>query len=175
MSTAGPNNPATASGSGWGTPTGIESNSTFATYSIPASTDENTGALLGSNFGFTIPSTATIQGISVTIAEKTTAGLTADVYQIQLRKAGTNVGTFKSGANWPLTVADETFGSGSDLWGTTWTYSDINNSGFGVSVIVEGNNGTGVAKTLSTQNFRITVTYTTSTGAVTTQRILIGF
>lgn len=42
---------------------------------------------------------------------------------------------------WPLTDTYQTYGGATDLWGTTWDYSDINNSGFGASLeanVLEG-------------------------------------
>ena len=87
-------------------------------------------------FSFTIPPTATINGITV---EPKYAGQkdTATV-RTQLLKAGIPTGTTKSLAR-PNSAASScsssvfvTLGSSSDLWGTTWTPTDINNASFGV-------------------------------------------
>lgn len=50
-------------------------------------------------------------------------------------KAGTRVGTEKTTAgHLPETEAFESKGGAADLWNTTWLYSDINGSTFGVDI-----------------------------------------
>lgn len=53
---------------------------------------------------------------------------------VQTIKGGTTVGTNLGGASVPSTEATVTFGSSSSLWGSSWTYSDINASNFGVDI-----------------------------------------
>ena len=52
---------------------------------------------------------------------------------VRLTKAGTVVGSNLANLNveWPTTNAYITYGGNGNLWGTTWTISDINNTGFG--------------------------------------------
>lgn len=61
---------------------------------------------------------------------------------VRLYKAGTATGNDKAQLLTDWTVNTDTYvsyGGATDLWGTTWSYSDINNSGFGagISAIVQ--------------------------------------
>lgn len=113
------------------------------------------------NFGFTIPSTATITGVTVAIERKYTTFAVVDD-TIKLVKGGTVVGTNKSaGATWPTSDTYATFGSSSDLWGTTLTYADVNASNFGVVMSCDGA-GSGGLGSPSVDNIQITVNYTDS-------------
>ncbi len=89
--------------------------------------------LKGFNYGFTIPPGSTIDGIEVIIRRSITAGVANDD-GIRIVKGGAISATNRSaGALWSSgALADVTFGSPSDLWGETWSYTDINASTFGV-------------------------------------------
>jgi hypothetical protein len=113
-------------------------------------------------FGFAIPSTATITGISVSITRQSADGSntpTATDNDVTLLKNGVPTGNNEAtGAPWPSTAAAVTYGSSSDLWGANWTPDDINNPGFGVQVSANANgglSGTGI----STFAVTITVSY----------------
>jgi hypothetical protein len=87
------------------------------------------------NFGFSIPSGATIVGITVsleTVAENPT---TADVSEISLWYSGATTGTAKMPAS-PITTAITrvVYGSTSDLWGAALTPAIINDPSFGFAV-----------------------------------------
>jgi methionine-rich copper-binding protein CopC len=152
--TAGPSTAVTSSGSGWTTPGNTtSSNDAYAIYNSTGQTD-----LILSNFGYSIPSTATISGITV-VSEGNGAGSTAArrQYRIGLTKnASALAGTRKTGQQFTTSDSDITSGSGSDLWGTTWTYSEINASGFGV--LISDNDTT--AHALNFDYVRVTITYT---------------
>lgn len=172
----GPNNPTAASGAVWSSPTNIEGSSANATYSVTFGADQFTSELVGSGFGFSIPSGATINGISFTLNRRvsSTVLFIGTTNTVKLRKAGVDVGSAKGpGSVWTTTGTDETWGTSSDLWGTTWTPSDINNSDFGVGVVCEGDFSSGIsgARALEVQNYRLTVTYTTRSRAVCSQII----
>jgi hypothetical protein len=126
------------------------------------------------NFGFAVPSGATINGIQATILRSSNFvddGMGNDRYindnVIRLYKAGvlsgSNYGSYA--ANWPTTKATATYGGSSDLWGTTWTYSDVNNANFGIGIQAmlenDGTYNNAIARVYSLQ---ITVYYTTSGG-----------
>src|SRR3990167_9127597 len=95
------------------------------------------------NFGFSIPAGATIDGIIVTVARKANAA--AGIKNIQdqeifIIKADATLGTTNKGAtttNWPTTEADATYGSSSDLWDETWSAENINDTDFGVAISVQ--------------------------------------
>lgn len=96
-----------------------------------------------SNFGFNIPLNATIKGILLEIEKHEISTVIVDE-EIKLRKAGVRVGDNKADTvtEWP-SMPDQyiSHGGSSDLWGTTWTAAQINDSGFGVSVAVENDGG----------------------------------
>lgn len=120
----------------------------------------NTDYLDATNFGFTIPVGATINGITMTFTRNQTVGNEIQDTNIQLIKAGTRQGTNKSGAaNWPSALTAKTFGGSADLWGLTWTPAQINASNFGASI--RGNNTSATRIRIGNVDcFSITVTYT---------------
>jgi Secretion system C-terminal sorting domain len=93
-----------------------------------------------SNFGFSIPNTNTICGISATIYRANTSlislGGSVSDNSVILTTAGALTGSDRaSGTNWPnTTITAANYGSPSDLWGTTVLPTDINNPGFGIAV-----------------------------------------
>ena len=93
-------------------------------------------------FRFSIPSGATINGILVEIERHASVNNpTAWVkdWKVYLLKAGSVVGDNKADTtnNWPTSDAYKSYGGSNDLWGTTWTPSDINNANFGVVLAVQ--------------------------------------
>ena len=116
--------------------------------------------LKATNFGFTIPTGATINGIVVEIEGYlvVTSGATQ---QIKIIKGGTvrttrKTTTFPEGA---VNEAYNTVGSSSDLWGLSWTAEDINASNFGM-VFYLGFADDTPAGTWYVDHIRITVYYT---------------
>ena len=101
------------------------------------------------NFGFSIPTGATITGIElVKEGHFTKTDTLAGSSRARLVKAGSVVGTTYT-TNFPETTdAEITEGGSSDLWGETWTPAQINASDFGVVLWTEitSVNGTGVIK-----------------------------
>ncbi len=76
-----------------------------------------------------IPSGATIDGIELSIerSESRTSANAVD-NSVRLRKTSGYVGDDKAAAGeWPLSDAVKTYGSSSDLWGTTWTRDEVVN------------------------------------------------
>jgi len=157
--TSGPNYPGTASGSGWGTPANIGADDTsYATYTI-ASSGTST-PINGSNYGFSIPSGSTIDGITVVISRASSAGTSLEDANIQMLKAGATTGINKAvGTDWTTSQVLATYGSATDLWGTTWTADDVNNTGFGVTLSAFNKHGS-LAITALVDYMSITVNYT---------------
>jgi hypothetical protein len=102
--------------------------------------DDFTETIISTNYNFLLPSDATILGIVVQIkcrSEYFENG-TSRFLNVQLCKSSSGVGSnyagdiaiTKGGAIWYV------FGGNNDLWGTTWTYSEINDSATGVLVSV---------------------------------------
>jgi hypothetical protein len=96
--------------------------------------------LVVSKFGFSIPATNTICGISATIYRANTSlislGGSISDNSVRLTTAGALAGSDEaSGTNWPnTTITAANYGGASDLWGTTFLPTDINNNGFGIAV-----------------------------------------
>src|SRR5207245_5975054 len=95
--------------------------------------------LHATNFGFNLPSTTTsINGIQVSVSRSSNASDWVSDSSILIIKGGSRIGTDHASSiawnapyNSPTTV---TYGNNTDLWGTTWTYTDINASNFGVAI-----------------------------------------
>jgi hypothetical protein len=127
--------------------------------SVSTSTGQASQFLVGKSLGFSIPSVATITGIEVLIDASVSTGQQQFVY---ITKDGsTNGGTSKTGTQ-TTSVTTRTYGSSSDLWGTTWTPAEINTSTFGAMFltqrIVSSSGGSNV------DFIKINVHYTTPTG-----------
>lgn len=126
-------------------------------YSAPTYTDH----LQATQFGFAIPSTATILGIKVSI-EGRDAYEQMHLADVSLLKAGTRVGDNKASGKWLFPFPEEikTFGGASDLWGTTWTPAEINATNFGVEHQAYRIHGTSPNE-LQIDHIQIQVTYST--------------
>lgn len=133
--TTGPQNP-------WGTAAGFANS---------AGLTGNTDFLKIEGLGFNIPAGATITGIEVDIYRGTNRANAVTDVTVQLLKAGVAAGSNKAKSGfWPSILAgapssvfylvpgsggiEQVYGSSTDLWGTTWTPTDINNSTFGVEI-----------------------------------------
>lgn len=87
--------------------------------------------------GFAIPAYAIITGIELEVTRGNVgSGDNASTGGYRLLKAGSGVGSTQTD---PLLIDltgpyTDTFGSSSDLWGTTWTPAQINASNFGVQL-----------------------------------------
>jgi Tfp pilus assembly protein PilX len=155
--------------SGWTSSSSVyASDSVFATNSIAQG---STGAVLVvTGFNVSVPSTAIVQGIQVEIERKSSSSSTIRDTDVYLQKTSAAVGTDHSSTSyWPTTKATATYGTASDLWGTTWTPSEINASTFGVRITARnsGNTYGGGSQTASIDRVRIIVTYSgTPTTAV---------
>jgi hypothetical protein len=109
----------------------ITNNSTSASYTGPSSGPSPW--LRGSGYGFNIPSNAVVTGIEVQINRSGSASFAIQDDEVYLTKDSQIAGDNKAATGtWGLTLATQTYGGSSDLWGTTWTPEDINNNGFGV-------------------------------------------
>lgn len=131
--------------------------------------------LKATNFGFSIPSGATINGIQVEWKRSRTAGGTSYVDSaIRIVKSDGSIGSTNrsAGASWtPTTLTWDSFGSSSDLWGESWAYSDINSSNFGAVVSAIG---VGSLTAGSVDACRITITYTASASGPANVKTQIG-
>lgn len=179
MASEGPNSGGTFSNDSavgvysWGSAgNAANSDDAYALASTPPFSSGDSNYLKVTNFGFSIPSGATIDGIEVGV-EKTGSGSgAANVVDniVKLVKGGSVVGDDKSDGttqwNNGYTYVDytATYGGSSDLWGESWTDSDINSSDFGmvISAALTGISGGGVIARID--HVKITVYYTEPAG-----------
>ena len=145
MSSSGPLAPTstgqTGSGVAWDSPHFIlADDGTPCEADFVLSGDANS-TQLESGFTFAIPAGAIVQGIVLEIRRKGSdvAMAGGDIWDslVKLLKSGAAVGSSKASATpWPTSFAYATYGSSSDLWGTTWTAAEINGS-FGARQIAQ--------------------------------------
>ncbi|HEX6426591.1 MAG TPA: T9SS type A sorting domain-containing protein [Niastella sp.] len=121
--------------------------------------------LQATNFGFSIPTAATVCGIEVNIEKSATNLLLSFTSvtdnNVRIIKNGSRTGTnLAQNAQWSEdNDASTTYGNNNELWGTSWTPSDINSTNFGVAISASI---TGIAALLPAariDNISITVYY----------------
>jgi len=166
----GPSNPgttaddATVGSATWSNPNNSQSsNNWYATATIA-----DNGAshyLKATNFGFSIPTNSTINGILVGIERKmeSSSNVVKDS-AVKIVKADGTIGTTNkaSTTQYPTTDTYVNYGSSSDLWGETWTVADINDADFGIvlSSYVSYTDVQPTTTTVYVDHIRITVYYT---------------
>lgn len=117
--TSGPNSAGTGANDtsfgslAWTNPANAtSSNNVYATRALSSSTDSN--YLKATNFGFSIPSGATINGITVEIERKAAALISATDVRVRIVKSDGTVGTTTDKADtsitWPTTDTFKTYG-----------------------------------------------------------------
>lgn len=176
MSSSGPNYASSCTDGGGGVfswanlSDGTGPDAAYATSS--SNNSQYTNFLTWTGFGFAIPSGATINGIVLEVARLASSTLVTD-NEVVLVKGGSRGATNRAnGTGIGATASIATYGSSSDLWGTSWTYSDINASNFGAAwTAVTASFST---KTVSVDYARITVYYTASGTSVTVSVTALG-
>lgn len=128
-------------------------------YATAATNASISNYLVGSTYGFNIPAGSVIGGIQVSInrmGSSVASGNGVFDSSVRLLKAGTAVGSNLAVAgNYPTSLTVANYGGASNLWGTTWTATEINNANFGVALAVTST----VSRTASVDYIRVTVTY----------------
>jgi hypothetical protein len=163
--TLGPNACTIATPNGWQGANNIQMQDGLgATVSInPGSTS---GLLQATAFNFGVPSGATVLGITAVWVRKSWSlpGLYTGLVDsnVSLLKAGSAVGSnHASGGGWISSFQSISYGGPSDLWGASWSPSDINSSGFGIQLSVNNPGGPLVQKGVADVDFvSLSVTYT---------------
>lgn len=123
----------------WVNPSNITLNDgTFSTFSS-AIDQVQSNYLQGTNFGFTLPANAIVQGVVGSINRKGSASSgtnSVNDVTVSLIKGGVVSGTNKAGASvWPTTLTAASYGTGTtDLWGLALTATDVNASNFGLAL-----------------------------------------
>lgn len=124
---------------------------------------ESSRYLRCSNYGFTLPSNAIVDGITVTVRRSadSATGSPRDS-EVRLLKGGTlqTVNNYASGSTYPTAaLGDASYGGNSDLWSNSWTAAEINNTGFGVSFVSQRGTGGGT-RTISVDVISVAIDYT---------------
>jgi hypothetical protein len=122
---------------------------------------DNTQYLKATGFGFALPNNSSVSGIRVEV-EKSATGInifaTVKDNAVRLVKAGSPVGSdYGKTSNWSSSSAYYTYGGSSDLWGTTWSRTDVNSATFGVAFSAEINGLISVLPSAHIDHIRITV------------------
>ena len=128
--------------------------------------------LLATQFGFSVPGTATMLGIEINITRKATDTTAIRDSIVQLITGGAPAGIVKKdAAYWDTSYTTITYGGPTDLWGSTsgfWTPAAINSSTTGVNLKI--------LNTLATQSnsvyvdfISMTVYFSNSTGIIESQ------
>lgn len=187
MASSGPNNPGTgANVSGVGSAVWLSPS--FITSSDNVRSEANSGIsgivvsqwLQATNFGFTIPTGATIDGIEVNI-ERNASYNSVQRYTrdniVKLIIGGSVVGTSNADTvtKWPNGGdAVKTYGGSTDLWGNSIAYTDVNASNFGVALSVETRGLKPAGCISAVDNMTITVYYTAGGGTTSKALLLAG-
>ena len=140
---------------------------------------EYTHYLKATNFGFSIPTGATINGILVEYQKFSGVELATIDSEVKIVKSNGSIGTTNRAdlVNPWIASGNPTsytsYGSSSDLWGETWEYTDINDVDFGVVIsALVGINDPDFNDIADVDHIRITVYYTESGGATAVKDII---
>ncbi|UZR27485.1 hypothetical protein [Methylococcus mesophilus] len=111
------------------------------------------------NFASVIPAGAIINGFTLTIERKGSAINSVYDTRLYLYSGSAAIGSNKAVATkWPTSDGIATYGSSSDLWGTTGlTGADVNATGFGIELAV---NSSTFTTTASVDDIALTIDYT---------------
>ncbi len=171
--TSGPNNGSTFTNNStvgtvdWSYCYNAQTQNDIYAYADLKNANEVTYYLKATGFGFSIPTGATIDGITVEVDRYVVFNGATDQpifdNSIKLVKGGVISGEEKStGLVWPNTTDSDTYvtyGGTNDTWGLSWDYSDINSVNFGVAISAI-NSEWNRDRTANIDHIRITVTYT---------------
>jgi large repetitive protein len=164
VSTSGPNSCGTGSNYNdggdvaWSNPTNIQANdAAYATVALPAS--KVSQELKAQNFGFAIPTDATITNVAFSYIRKASAAVSIITSVYMLDASGAiGLGDVSDGNGWAIT--DETISPSGDsaFWGLTLTPALVNSANFGLAIWAYNLVGTTV--TASVEYVSCTITYT---------------
>ena len=124
---------------------------------------EDSNYLKATNFGLEVPSGATINGILVEIRHEGYSDYSNNTENIvSIVKHDGSIGSTNQSTNavLPVDYTYISYGSSSDLWGETWSATDINDEDFGVVFSVSFSNSYNGA---FVDHIQIKVYYTEST------------
>ena len=125
--------------------------------------DQESNWIKATNFGFSIPTGATINGITVTLKRLVEDGLAFDIAARIVKNGSLTVGSSQPNPNnWTVISFESiTYGGPSDLWGTSWTAADINASYFGFALYAQQLSGNKFPINMYLKELKIKIDYTT--------------
>ena len=115
-------------------------------------------------YGFSIPTGSTVNGITVSVQLYASRANSLRDTAMRLVRAGV-IQAFDGSATgyYPTTATYIDHGSATDLWGATWTVTDINNANFGAALASVKPSTAGGSRTAYIDHIQITVDYTPPT------------
>lgn len=159
----------------WSNPNNAKTeNGTSATCDMTAG-DEIGNVLIASNFGFSIPGGSSIDGIMVEwkASEQSSTGTSNNYSQVLVKHGESTIRTPDTGTTTSSISGTLTYysaGGATDLWGTTWTTSDVNGANFQFGVAITNNAQPDPGDVVNIDVMRVTVYYTL--GIVTTTQTI---
>jgi hypothetical protein len=137
----------------------------FATVTTDTTTGHFTQWLIASNFGFSLPAGAVIDGVTVQVKAKALNASRANVNEIRLGTISGTTFTSQTASQdnaiaLPTTISTRTFGGSTDDWGYTGglTSTILNASNFCVAYSIEVQGA--AATTVSVDMIQVTIDYT---------------
>jgi hypothetical protein len=115
----------------------VVDNDTRAVNSTSLSGSAFTDHIVVTNFGLSVPTSETISGVEFIVNKSKSGGTWAWLgdYSVVLVKAGSLMTTNNASVfPWGTSDADYSYGGNTEMWGTTITPTDVNNTGFGVAM-----------------------------------------
>ena len=148
-------------GTAWTNPGNItSSNNAYATVVLNGTSATTSEVLLATNFGFEITGMGTILGIVASFERKASLSDHIKDGAIYLIKNGNYHGNNKSlGSYWTTTEGVVSFGSPTDLWGSSLLPEDVRATNFGVMIQCTYQNAYFTAATASVDHIEMTIHY----------------
>jgi hypothetical protein len=111
----------------------------YASATLTGALGTDSALLNSTNYGFTIPSGSTINGITVMCRKLCDFNSEVRDSKAYLLKNYAPVGSnlIDTGAGWTTSAIWYNYSNMTGLWGTTWTAEEINGAGFGFGVSTE--------------------------------------
>jgi hypothetical protein len=125
--------------------------------------NEQTNYLVGSNFGFAIPTGATVDGIEARLQVFSGDAASAITHAIIYKDNSTPGDDLEAGTtNVTTSPANYDYGSSTELWGLTWTPAEINSANFQLRMAMVA--GSGTASTQQVDFLAVNIHYTEAAG-----------
>jgi hypothetical protein len=141
-------------------------NTVSSAASLASLFNKTTDYLQVKDFGFNIPTAASICGIEAQIVKSADdidlliISAWVKDYNVRIIKNNALAGNNKAnGTEWPASGTTVTYGGINDLWGTTWSVAEVNSNNFGLSIAAEIKTGIGLLPVVKVDYIGLTVYY----------------